>query len=78
MRTTVSRRSSSGCADLSPQSAKLLACQLIGIDPAAHAALGATLKIDAKGAKGRYLRVYGKGSTASDFNHFIEVEVWGK
>ncbi len=36
---------------LSPQSAKLLACQLIGIDPAAHAALGATLKIDAKGAK---------------------------
>ncbi len=34
--------------------------------------------IDAKGAKGRYVRVYGKGSTANDFNHFIEVEVWGK
>ena len=34
--------------------------------------------IDARGAKGRYLRVYGQGSTASDFNHFIEVEVWGK
>ncbi|MBL7645085.1 MAG: sigma-70 family RNA polymerase sigma factor [Candidatus Hydrogenedentes bacterium] len=34
--------------------------------------------IDAKGVRGRYLRVYGKGSTASDFNHFIEVEVWGK
>ena len=34
--------------------------------------------IDAKGAKGRYARVYGKGSTANDFNHFIEVEVWGK
>ncbi len=34
--------------------------------------------IDAKGAKGQYVRVYGKGSTASDFNHFIEVEVWGK
>lgn len=34
--------------------------------------------IDAKGAKGRFLRVYGKGSTAGDFNHFIEVEVWGK
>jgi hypothetical protein len=34
--------------------------------------------IDAKGVKGRHLRVYGKGSTASDFNHFIEVEVWGK
>ena len=34
--------------------------------------------IDAKGAKGRYVRVYGKGNTANDFNHFIEVEVWGK
>jgi len=34
--------------------------------------------IDAKGAKGQYLRIYGKGSTANDFNHFIEVEVWGK
>tara|TARA_R110001592_G_scaffold133907_2_gene349377 strand:- start:1863 stop:2528 length:666 start_codon:yes stop_codon:yes gene_type:complete len=34
--------------------------------------------IDAKGAKGRYIRVYGKGGTANDFNHFIEVEVWGK
>ena len=34
--------------------------------------------IDAKGAKGRYVRVYGKGSTANDFNHFIEIEVWGK
>jgi hypothetical protein len=34
--------------------------------------------IDAKGATGRYLRVYGKGSTAGDFSHFIEVEVWGK
>lgn len=36
---------------LSAKFAKLLACQLIGIDPDAHAALGATLKIDAKGAK---------------------------
>lgn len=34
--------------------------------------------IDARGAKGRYIRVYGKGSTAGEFNHFIEVEVWGK
>jgi len=34
--------------------------------------------IDAKGAKGRYLRVYGKGNTDNDFNHFIELEVWGK
>jgi hypothetical protein len=35
---------------LAPRSARLLACQLIGMDPDAHAALGATLKIDAKGA----------------------------
>lgn len=34
--------------------------------------------IDAKGAKGRYVRVYGKGNTKSEFTHFIEVEVWGK
>ena len=34
--------------------------------------------IDAKGVKGRYVRIYGKGSTANDFNHFIEVDVWGK
>ena len=34
--------------------------------------------IDAKGTKGRYVRVYGKGSTANDFNHFIEAEIWGK
>ena len=34
-----------------PKLAKLLACHLIGIDPQSHAALGATLKIDAKGAK---------------------------
>ena len=36
---------------LSPKFATLLACQLIGADPIAHAALGATLKIDAKGAE---------------------------
>jgi hypothetical protein len=34
--------------------------------------------IDARGARGRYLRIYGNGSTHSDFNHFVEVEVWGK
>ncbi len=34
--------------------------------------------MDAKGAKGRYLRVYGQGSTENDFNNLIEVEVWGK
>jgi hypothetical protein len=34
--------------------------------------------IDAKGAKGRYLRIYGQGNTADEFNDFIEVEIWGK
>lgn len=31
--------------------------------------------IDAKGAKARYVRLYSKGSTASDMNHYTEVEV---
>ncbi len=34
--------------------------------------------IDAKGTKGRYVRCYGKGNTANDLNHYVEVEVWGK
>ncbi len=34
--------------------------------------------IDAKGAKGRYVRLYSNGSTGSDMNHYIEVEVFGK
>ncbi len=34
--------------------------------------------IDAKGTKGRYVRIYGKGNTNNDFTDFIEVEVWGK
>lgn len=38
-------------APLAPKMARLLACQLIGQDANAHAALGATLKIDAKAAK---------------------------
>ncbi len=33
--------------------------------------------IDAKGAKGRYVRLYSKGSTANGLNHYIEVEVFG-
>lgn len=37
-------------APLSPALARKLACQLIGADPVAHAALGATLKIDAAAA----------------------------
>lgn len=33
--------------------------------------------IDAKGAKGRYVRLYSHGNTANALNHYIEVEVWG-
>ncbi|MEJ0090696.1 MAG: discoidin domain-containing protein [Limisphaerales bacterium] len=34
--------------------------------------------IDAKGVKGRYLRLYSKGNTTNKMNHYIEVEVFGK
>ena len=34
--------------------------------------------IDAKGAKGRFVRLYGRGNTANDLNHYVEVEVFGK
>ena len=34
--------------------------------------------VDAKGLKARYVRLYSKGSTASDQNHYIEVAVYGK
>lgn len=34
--------------------------------------------IDTKGVKGRYLRLYSKGNTTDDVNHYIEVEVFGK
>jgi len=34
--------------------------------------------IDAKGAKGRYVRLYSKGNTTNQLNHYIEVEVFGK
>ncbi len=34
--------------------------------------------IDAKGATGRYVRLYSWGNNANDLNHYIEVEVWGK
>ena len=34
--------------------------------------------VDAKGAKGRYVRLYSNGSTSSEMNHYIEVEVYGK
>lgn len=34
--------------------------------------------IDAKGVKGRYVRLYSKGNTSNDLNHYIEVAVFGK
>ncbi|MDD8026122.1 MAG: discoidin domain-containing protein [Acidobacteriota bacterium] len=33
--------------------------------------------IDAKGAKGRYIRLYSEGNTSNDMNHYVEVEVYG-
>jgi len=34
--------------------------------------------IDARGAKGRYVRLYSNGNTTNKSNDYIEVEVWGK
>lgn len=34
--------------------------------------------IDAKGVKGRYVRLYSNGNTSNKLNHYIEVEAWGK
>jgi len=34
--------------------------------------------IDAKGAKGRFVRLYSQGNTANDLNHYVEVEIFGK
>jgi hypothetical protein len=33
--------------------------------------------IDGKGTKGRYVRLFSNGNTASEMNHYIEVEVYG-
>ena len=34
--------------------------------------------VDAKGVKGRFVRLYSNGNTANDLNHYVEVEVFGK
>jgi len=34
--------------------------------------------IDAKGVQGRYVRLYSKGNNANEYNHYVEVEVFGK
>jgi hypothetical protein len=36
------------------------------------------LVADAKNTKGRHVRLYSKGNTANEMNHYIEVEVYGK
>jgi len=33
--------------------------------------------IDARGAKGRFVRLYSSGNTSNDMNHYVEVEVYG-
>ena len=49
----------------------------IGKDPAYIESYEGRL-IDAKGIKGRYVRLYSAGNTSTEMNHYIEVEVWGK
>jgi hypothetical protein len=34
--------------------------------------------IDARGVKGRYVRLYSNGNTTNKMNHYLEVEVFGK
>jgi hypothetical protein len=34
--------------------------------------------IDAKGVQARYVRMYSNGSNNNDFNHYIEIAVYGK
>lgn len=36
------------------------------------------LLVDAKGTKGRFVRLYSNGNTSNEMNHYIEVEVYGK
>lgn len=36
------------------------------------------LLVDAKGAEARFVRLYSKGNTTNDFNHYTEVEVYAK
>ncbi len=33
--------------------------------------------IDSKGVAGRYVRIYTRGNTSNEMNHYCEVEVWG-
>jgi len=33
--------------------------------------------IDPQGVRGRYVRLYSRGNTTNDLNHYVEVEVYG-
>jgi hypothetical protein len=57
------------------------------IDNAAGLGIGKSMRyvetaegklIDAKGTKARYVRLYSKGNSSNELNHYIEVEVYGK
>jgi len=34
--------------------------------------------VDAKGSKGRFVRLYSRGNNANELNHYVEVEVYGR
>jgi hypothetical protein len=34
--------------------------------------------VDAKGSRARYVRLYSRGSSANELNHYVEVEVYGR
>ena len=34
--------------------------------------------VDAKGSRARYVRLFSKGSSANELNHYVEVEVYGR
>lgn len=34
--------------------------------------------VDAKGSRGRFVRLYSKGNNANELNHYVEVEVYGR
>ena len=38
---------------------------------------GWQIRVNPRGAKGRYIRLYSNGNTANDMNHYVEVEVYG-
>jgi hypothetical protein len=48
-----------------------------GADPAYIETFQGRL-IDAKGATGRYVRLYSNGNTSDELNHYCEVEVFGQ